>query len=144
MDAPDVTGDVSVIVQILILFILVLGLPLARGNPPNTKNLLRHGYLTAFALGLHTALVIAVMILLALDGFASIFSLPTLNFAFTIFHIVLGFAALVLAYVVVGFWVSKPLKTLVCNRAKKIMLPLIIIWAIALVTGAIIHLFEIF
>jgi hypothetical protein len=143
MDTPDIAGDVSLIVQIVILFILVLGLPLAKDNQ-NSKNLLRHGYLTAFALGFHTVLVIIVMILLAFEGFSSIFSLPTLNLVLSLSHIILGFAALGLAYVVVGFWVSKPIKSLACIRAKKLMLPLIIIWATSLVLGAILHLFELF
>jgi hypothetical protein len=69
-------GDISFVVQIIIFFLLIIGLPLSKSVPMNSKNLLRHGYLAAFALGLHTILVAIVMIIFAIDGYADIFSLP--------------------------------------------------------------------
>jgi hypothetical protein len=138
----DFVGDVSLIIQVAILFILILGVPLAKsaGNGKTSKNYLRHGYLTAFALGLHTVLVIIVMIVLALDSLESMFTLPALNIVLGLSHIVTGSLAIVLGYVLVGFWFSKPLKNLACFRTKKLMTPTIIIWAISLIIGAIVHL----
>ncbi len=137
-------GDLSLILQIVIFFTLILGLPLTREAPKNAKNFLRHGYLTTFALALHTVLVIVVMIFLALDGYSEIFSLPTLSLFVDLGHIFLGFAALVLGWAVVAFWFTKPLKALGCYRAKKLMLPLIVVWAISLIMGAVVHLFDLF
>jgi hypothetical protein len=57
-------------------------------------------------------------------------------------HAILGSVAEVLGFVVVGLWVSKPLKNMACLKARKIMLPLFIIWTISLINGAIIHIFE--
>ncbi len=137
-------GDLSLIIQVVIFFILILGLPLTREGARNAKNLLRHGYLTTFALALHTVMVVAVMIILALDGYSEILSLPHLSLAVDLGHIVLGFAALVLGWVVVAFWFSKPLNTVGCYRVKWLMLPLTVIWALSLIMGTIIHLFEFF
>jgi hypothetical protein len=68
------------------------------------------------------------MILLSLEGYSSFLSLPMPSFMVTATHIILGFAALTVGYVVVAFWFSKPLKELRCNRVKKLMLPIIVIW----------------
>jgi len=140
--SADFVGDVSLIIQVAILFILVLGVPLVKsaGNGKTSKNYLRHGYLTAFALGLHTVLVIIVMIILALDSLESMFTLPALNIVLGLSHIVTGTLAIILGYVLVGFWFSKPLKNLACFRTKKLMTPTIIIWTISLIIGAIVHL----
>ena len=137
-------GDLSLIIQIVIFFTLILGLPLTREAPKNSKNLLRHGYLTTFALTLHTALVVVVMIILALDGYADILSLPALSLVVDLGHIILGFSAVVLGWIVVAYWFSNPLKTLGCYKTKKLMLPVIVIWALSLIMGAIIHLLDFF
>jgi hypothetical protein len=66
-------GDLGLIIQIVIFFILILGLPLKRSAPKETKNFVRHGYLTVFALILHTIKVIIAMILLSVEGYSSFF-----------------------------------------------------------------------
>ena len=89
-------------------------------------------------------MVVVVMIILALDGYSDILSLPPLSLVVDLGHIILGFAALVLGWVVVAFWFSKPLTTAGCYKVKKLMLPLTIVWALSLVMGAIVHLFDFF
>ncbi len=137
-------GDLSLIIQIAIFFLLVLGLPLTREGARNAKNLLRHGYLTTFALSLHTVMVVVVMIILAIDGYSEIFSLPSLSLVVDLGHIILGFAALGLGWIVVAFWLSRPLTTAGCYRVKKLMLPLTMVWGLSLVLGVIVHLFDFF
>ncbi len=137
-------GDVSLIIQIAIFFMLILGLPLTREGTKNAKNLLRHGYLTTFALALHTVMVVAVMIILALEGYSEILSLPPLSIVVDLGHIISGFVALVLGWVVVAFWFSKPLATAGCYKVKKLMLPLTMVWGLSLIMGAIVHLFDFF
>ena len=134
---------VFILIQIVIVFMLFLGLPLAKGTP-NKKNLIRHGYLTVFALALHTNMVIIVMIFLAMDGFMAITDLPTLNLVAVIFHSIVGAVAMGLGFVIIGFWLSKPVGTMNCYRAKKLMLPTLITWVVSLVLGIIIHFYEIF
>lgn len=139
----DPVGNISLVLQVVILFILILGVPLARGEG-SKKNYVRHGYLTALALILHTVLVLTVMIFMAFDGFVTIADLPIVNLIAVLSHMILGAAALVLGFVVVGLWLSKPLEEMACFRARRAMLPLFTIWTISLVTGAIIHILELF
>lgn len=136
----DPVGNGSLVLQIVILFLLILGLPLARGFGVK-KNIMRHGYLTVFALILHTLLIFIVMIptfgtgLGELGGLSFLYSLTVWS------HVILGIAAEVLGILVVGFWVSKPLPQMACVRMKKIMLPLFIVWTLAIVNGALVHIF---
>ena len=59
--ALDPVGNVSLVLQIVILFLLVLGLPFFRGQI-NKKNFMFHGYSTVAAIVLHTALIFVVMV----------------------------------------------------------------------------------
>jgi hypothetical protein len=137
----DLMGNISLILQVTILFILILGLPFVRGAG-NGKNFIRHGYLTVFALVLHAILIFIVMIPAFAEGIVEITSLPLLSTINVLSHAVLGTIAEVLGFVIVGLWISKPLKNMACLKTKRLMLPLFIIWAVSLVNGAIIHIFE--
>ena len=134
---------VFIIIQIVIVFMLILGLPLAKGEQ-NRKNLIRHGYLTIFAIVLHTVMVIIVMVFLAMDSFISITNLSMPSLLVVVSHIVFGAVALGLGYAVICFWLSKPVGNMNCYRAKKLMFPTLITWIVSLVLGIIIHFFEIF
>ena len=135
----DPVGNVSFILQVVILFLLILGLPLARGVG-GKKNLMRHGYLTVLALILHTLLVFIVMIPSFSNGLGELSGL-SFFYAFTVWsHAILGTAAEILGIIVVGFWFSKPLSNMACARTKKIMLPLFIIWTLAIINGALVHI----
>jgi hypothetical protein len=139
MSVPIDPGDVSLILQVVILFLLILGLPLAKGFG-GKKNLIRHGYLTVLALALHSILIFVVMIPAFTSGFGDLGQLSFLD-AFTVWsHAFLGTAAEILGFIVVGFWVSKPLSNLACVKTRKLMLPLFIIWTISLINGALIHI----
>jgi hypothetical protein len=54
-------GNVSLALQIVILFLLVLGLPLLRGRSTR-RTLMLHGYSTVLALVFHTILIFIVMV----------------------------------------------------------------------------------
>ena len=133
-------GDISLALQVVILFLLILGLPLVR-RTRNKKNLMRHGYLTVLALILHTILISVVMIPSFSSGFGEIGELSFLDGLNVWFHAILGTAAEILGFIIVGFWVSKPLSNMACARSKKLMMPLFIIWTISLINGALIHIF---
>ncbi len=135
-------GDVSLVLQVVIFFLLVLGLPFVKGFG-GKKNMLIHGYLTATALAVHTAIIFIVMISSFTNGFGELGEFSFLN-SFSVWsHVVLGSLAEILGFVVVGFWVLKSPSKMACERMKTLMLPLLIIWAIALVNGALIHILEI-
>jgi hypothetical protein len=135
----DNVGNVSLVLQVVILFLLIMGLPFVKGIGAK-KNLRLHGFLTVLALVLHTVLIFVVMIPTFSSGFGDLGDLSFLN-AFNVWsHAILGTAAEILGFIVVGFWLSKPLSQMACARVKKIMLPLFIIWAISLFNGALIHI----
>jgi len=133
-------GNISLAFQVAILFILILGLPLARGTG-SKKNFIRHGYLAAFALVLHSTVTFLIMIPTFTQGIVNVTGLPILYQISVLSHVIFGITAEVLGFVVVGFWVSKPLKNMGCMKVRKIMLPLFILWTISLVTGALIQIF---
>ena len=137
----DPIGNISLALQIVILFLLILGLPFAKGI--NTKkNLSIHGYLTIAALILHTILILMVMIPSFIDGFGEIGEL-TATSAFTVWsHIVLGTAAEVAGIILVGAWLSKPLSKMGCTKLKRWMLPIFIIWTVAIVNGTLVHILQ--
>jgi hypothetical protein len=135
----DPVGNISLVLQVVILFLLILGLPFVKGIGAK-KNLVLHGYLTMLALVLHTILIFVVMIPSFSSGLGELGELPFLN-AFNVWsHAILGTAAEILGFIIVGFWVSKPLSNMACARVKKVMLPLFIIWTISLINGALIHI----
>ena len=135
-------GDVSLVLQIVIFFLLVLGLPFVKGFG-GKKNMLMHGYLTASALIAHTVLIFAVMIVSFSSGFGELGELSSLGSINVWSHVILGSVAEILGFVVVGFWISKLPSKMACQRLKVLMWPLLIIWAIALINGALIHILEI-
>jgi hypothetical protein len=106
----------------------------------NKKNLVRHGYLTVIALVLHTSFTIVLMIPTIYSGFGALNGLSFLDSLAMWSHTILGTAAIILGFIIVGFWLSKPLSNTACLRTKKIMLPLLIIWIISLISGALIHI----
>ena len=135
----DPVGNISLILQVVILFLLVLGLPFARGFG-GKKNLMLHGYLTILALVLHTILIFIVMIPSFSSGLGELADLSLLE-AFNVWsHVILGTIAEILGFIVVVFWVSKSPAKMACGLMKALMLPLFIIWTISLVNGALIHI----
>ena len=98
--ALDLVGNVSLVLQIVILFLLVLGLPFVRGQG-NRKNFMLHGYSTVLALVLHTILIFLVMVPTFTGGFGELGGLSLFD-SFTVWsHIVLGTAAEVLGIILV-------------------------------------------
>jgi hypothetical protein len=139
MVSSDPVGDISLVLQIVILFLLILGLPFVKGLGIK-KNFLMHGYLTILALLTHSVLIFVVMIPVFNNGIGDLGGLSFLS-ALTVWsHVILGTVAEISGLLVIGFWISKPLSNMNCLRMKKVMLPLFIIWTISIVNGAIIHI----
>ena len=135
----DPIGNISLILQIVILFLLILGLPFFRGQK-DQKNITWHGYCTVAALVLHTILIFLVMIPTFTGGLGELGELSLLNL-FTVWsHIVLGTAAEVLGVIIIAFWLGKGPKKMACWKLKKWMLPTFVIWVISIVNGTLIHI----
>jgi hypothetical protein len=139
MVALDPVGNVSLILQMLILFLLVLGLPLVRGV--NTKkNLIRHGYLTVAALALHTILIFVVMIPSFSGGLDELGSLSLLD-SFNVWsHAVLGTTAEVFGFILVIYWLAQKPSNMRCTKLKRWMTPIFAVWIISIVNGTLIHI----
>ena len=142
MSLPFDPGDASLVLQVAVFFLLILGLPFVKGIGTK-KNFMIHGYLTVFALILHFIGTFIVMIPSFGSGFAGLSELSFLSSFIFWLHVILGTVAPILGFIVVGFWVSKPLSNMACLKMKKMMMPLLIIWAISLVFGALVHILEI-
>ena len=137
--ALDITGDVSLALQIVILFLLILGLPFARG-PSNRKNLIWHGYSTVAALVLHTILIFLVMVPSLASGLGEMGELSLFDSVTVWSHAVLGSAAEVLAIILIAYWAAKGPSQMACGKMKKWMAPIFVIWVISVVNGALVHL----
>jgi hypothetical protein len=135
----DPVGNVSLSIQIVILFLLILGLPLVRRGESAKENLIVHGYLTLAAILLHTVLILIVMIpsfTTGLGEFTTLSFLASLTFWS---HAVLGTTAEVLGIIIVVSWLSKPLSRMACVKTRAWMWPTFIIWTVSIINGALIH-----
>ncbi|HSQ48997.1 MAG TPA: hypothetical protein VLL96_04870 [Candidatus Deferrimicrobiaceae bacterium] len=138
----DPVGNVSLVFQIIIVFLLLIGLPLLRRKKGsvNNKNLIRHGYFTTIALILHSVLIISVMVPGFTEGLLELGELSTFSSAMFWSHIVLGTTAEIIGIVIVGLWLGRGASKLTCFKHKKWMTPLLVIWIISIINGALIHL----
>jgi hypothetical protein len=143
MTALDPVGNVSLILQVVILFLLIMGLPLVRGanrGPDAKKNFMRHGYLTVLALLLNTVLIFTVMVPSFAKGLGELGGLSFLD-SFNVWsHVVLGTIAEALAIIIIVPWLYKHSSTMTCAKLKKWMWLTLIIWVISVLSGALIHI----
>jgi hypothetical protein len=142
MSLPFDIGDASLALQVVVFFLLVLGLPFVKGIGTK-KNFIIHGRLTFLALILHTILVFVAMVPSLGGGVGGLTRLSFLDASLFWSHVILGTAALILGFTIIGVWVSKPLSNTECLRVKRVMAPLLIIWAISLINGSLVHILKI-
>ena len=139
----DLAGNIALILSIISLFLLILGIPLVR-NLRNVENFKRHGYLTIVALAIETILVFVVMIPSFTNNLNEILLLSPLSALNTWLHVCLGVVAEVAGFVYVAVWLAFSPSTMQCTRFRRYMMPTFIIWIIAIVSGALIHLLQLF
>ena len=135
----DPLGNTVLSVQIVILFLLIIGLPFVNGRD-SKKNVKRHGYLTALALLLHTVLIFVVMIPSFDTSLGAIGNLSILGSIDVWSHVILGTIAEISGIVLVGSWLYKSPSKMACAKNKKWMMPVFVIWAVSLINGALIHI----
>lgn len=111
----DPVGNVSLVLQIVILFLLVLGLPFFRGST-GAKNWMWHGYSTVAALALHTILIFIVMVPSFTSGLDELGGLSLFDSVTVWSHIVLGTTAEVAGIILVAFWIGTGPSKLACYR----------------------------
>jgi hypothetical protein len=135
----DPVGNISLIFQMIALFLLILGLP-AVSRKQDFEWAPRHGYLTLGALVLHTALIFIVMVPVFMEGIPEIGEIPVLWQVNVVSHVILGIIADVLGWVIVLNWLIGSPKKMKCVRFRTLMTPLFIIWTISVINGAILHI----
>ena len=135
----DPVGNTVLSLQIVILFLLILGLPLVKGRD-SKRNVARHGYLTALALVLHSVLIFIIMVPSFNTNFGTISNLSVLQSIDVWSHIILGTLAEVSGIILVGLWMFKSPSKMTCARRKRWMMPIFVIWTISLINGALIHI----
>ena len=132
MDLYTLIATVSLVLQIIILFLLFGGLWLKA-----KKKFRQHGIVMLVAVVLHTITILAVMF----PSFRAIMTgdVPILISTITSIHGVLGIVAEVLGIWIVASW---RLRTSLqyCMPKKKWMLLTIISWLTAIILGVIIYL----
>jgi hypothetical protein len=130
-------GSLSLILQVIVLFLLLFGLTTVKGVSTDKRNLKLHGYLTILALAMQTVLTFLVII----PSATGLLSQASLLLSFMIgAYAFLASVAEILGFAVVWFWVSKPLNDMACLRAKKLMLPLFIIWEACAFAGVFLQI----
>jgi hypothetical protein len=139
----DLMGNITLSLSVTCLFLLVLGLPLVSGIN-SKKNLVRHGYLAIVALVLQTILVFDVMVPSFLENIEAITSLSPVGALNTWLHFGVGVIAEVFGFWFIGLWLVFTVSRMRCITAKKYMTPTLVGWIIAVITGALIHLLQIF
>jgi hypothetical protein len=136
-------GNVSLMLQVTILFLLIIGLPSLRGRDSN-RNASPHGYYTILALVLHTILTIMIMVPTFSNGIGELSNLPPLYLINVVSHAILGTIAEVMGLIIIFYWVLKSPKKMQCVKMRRWMMPLFIIWVISLINGALIHIVGMF
>lgn len=139
----DPLGTIILTLSVVVLFLLVLGLPLVRGIN-NKKNLIRHGVLATFALALQLVMIVVIMVPSFVNNFGGILALSPLYAVNTWLHFILGAVGIVSGFAYSALWLVYSSSKLRCIRAKKYMMPTLIVWTVAIITGALIHLLQMF
>ena len=134
----ELVGDASLVLNVLSLFLVVIGVFGRRGS---SKVLLRHGYLSVAGLALKIGTVVAAMLpplLLEFPMELSEFSIYQLSF-FGV-KIALGILGTIMGLICIVPWLLKNREENSCVKVRRWMLPTLIVWILAVVLGAIVHL----
>jgi hypothetical protein len=140
--ALDFQGNVISVIQLIALILLVIGVYPTKIRTKN-RNLIIHGFLSILALALNIATVISVMIPVFSSSISLIVGLSFLQATVVWLHAVLGVAAIILGFVIIGSWIIHPLGELGCSKAWRLMMPTFLIWAFTLALGLATHFYEI-
>ena len=134
----ELVGDVSLALNVLSLFLVVIGVFGRRGS---RRVLLRHGYLSVAGLALKIGTVVAAMLpplLLEFPMELSEFSI--FQMSFLVVKVTLGIVGTIMGFICIVPWLLKNREIKSCDKVRRWMLPTLIVWIVAVVLGAIVHL----
>src|SRR5665647_1058439 len=137
----ELVGDVSLVLNVLSLLLVVIGVFGRRGS---SRVLLRHGYLSVAGLALKILTVVAAMIPpLLLEFPIELQDFSIFQMSFFVVKIALGIAGTIMGLICIVPWLLKNREEKSCDKVRRWMLPTLIVWIIAVVLGAVVHLGEI-
>ena len=140
--ALDFQGNVVSVIQFIALILLIIGVYPARIRTKN-RNLIMHGFLSILALALNLSTIFSVMIPVLSTRITLISGLSILQSTIVWLHVASGIAAVTLGFVIIISWILHPLGELGCSKTWKLMIPTFLIWALALILGLTIHIYNI-
>jgi hypothetical protein len=140
--ALDLQGNIVSVIQIIALMLLTIGVYPYRIRTKN-RNLIMHGFLSIIALALNLATIFYVMLPTFNSMFGLFLKLSNIQMVTVWLHTAFGAAAVVLGFVIIVSWITHPLGELGCSKTWKLMIPTFAVWAISLILGIIIHVFNI-
>ena len=134
----ELVVDVSLVLNVLSVFLVVIGVFGRRGS---SRVLLRHGYLSVAGLVLKIGTVVAAMLpplLLEFPMELSEFSI--FQMSFLVVKVTLGIVGTIMGFICIVPWLLKNREIKSCDKVRRWMLPTLIVWILAVVLGAIVHL----
>lgn len=123
-------SDIGLILEIAVIIILLFG----RYRFARRKKFATHGFMMAFAVGLHTVSILLIMIpslLASLSVFLGNLQMPAV--ILTWIHVPTGALALILGAYLILKWRFKSAST--CYRRAKLMRPVWWLWILSLILG---------
>ena len=139
--ALDFQGNIVTVIQVIALLLLIVGVYPYRIRTKN-RNLIMHGFLSILALALNLATTITVMIPVFSTSITLISEWSILQSTIILLHVASGVVAILFGFVIIVSWVTHPLSELGCSKTWKLMIPTFLIWALALILGLTIHIYN--
>ena len=134
----ELVGDASLVLNVLSLFLVVIGVFGRRGS---SKVLLGHGYLSVAGLALKIGTVVAAMIPpLLLEFPQELQEFSVFQTSFLVVKVTLGIAGTIMGLICIVPWLLKNCEEKSCDKVRRWMLPTLIVWIFEVVLGAVVHL----
>jgi hypothetical protein len=100
--------------------------------------------LTLVALALQTVLIFVILVPSLIQNFGKVVALQPVFSLNTWLHAVLGLSAFISGFAYVALWLFFYSSGMRCARAKKYLMPTLIVWILAVISGAFIFWLEMF
>lgn len=137
----DLLGDISLVLNIASLFLVGIGVV---GRKGSKNNYLRHGYLSILGFFFKLVTVFVAMIPpLLTEALPELREFSIFQVSFLGIKLVLGIGGTVMGFICIAPWVIKNRDMNACLKVKRWMWPTLVVWILAVIFGAAIHLGEI-
>ena len=136
----EFVGNISLVLNIISLILVAVGVV---GRKGSKNNYLRHGYLSiiGFALKLVTVLI-AMIPPLFTEALPELQEFSLFQTSILVIKLVLGIGGTIMGFICIVPWLMKNRDENACMKMKRWMMPTLIVWTLAVIVGAAIHLGE--